>query len=204
MEIHLQNLGKRYFNTWIFKGLSADFTQGSRTAILGINGSGKSTLLQCITGHISATEGKVFYKNGNKNIDTIDWHQHLGFCSPSMQIIEEFTLQNFLAYHFKFKKSLLSVAETINYLGLTKAADKKIEVFSSGMKQRVKLAQAIMVDTPICFLDEPCSNLDEQGIALYHKMITDFASNKTIFVSSNAPEEYSFCTKQILVQQYQK
>jgi ABC-type multidrug transport system ATPase subunit len=203
MEIHLQNLGKRYFNTWIFKELSEAFAQGSRTAILGINGSGKSTLLQCITGHVTPTEGKVFYKHDDKNINTEDWHQYLGFCSPTMQVIEEFTLNTFLEYHFKFKKSLLSINDTVNYLGLEKSANKKIELFSSGMKQRVKLAQAIMIDAPICFLDEPCSNLDEDGIALYHKMIDEFASNKTIFVSSNVPEEYSFCTKQILVQQYQ-
>ncbi len=119
-----------------------------------------------------------------------------------MQLVEDFTLEEFLFFHFKHKQSIISVQETIAYLGLQAATNKKLEYFSSGMKQRVKLAQAIMINTPIVLLDEPCSNLDENGIALFHKMIIDFANNKTIFVSSNDKQEYTFCERVINVQEY--
>ncbi|MFM2386896.1 MAG: hypothetical protein RL660_1653 [Bacteroidota bacterium] len=203
MTISLQQASKRYFNTWIFKDLSLEVLQGDKLAILGINGSGKSTLMQCISGHVGLSDGKVIWTDGNKAIDDHKRYEQLSFCSPSMQLIEDFTLQEFLQHHFAIKPSMSTAEEAIAYIGLNTSADKRIEVFSSGMKQRVKLAQALMAKVPVCFLDEPCSNLDEQGIQLYNKMVHDFGTEKTIFVSSNDAAEYQFCNKQILVQDYQ-
>jgi ABC-type multidrug transport system ATPase subunit len=70
------------------------------------------------------------------------------------------------------------------------------------MKQRVKLAQSIMIDAPLILLDEPCSNLDVHGIALYQKMIAEFAMEKLVLVSSNDAHEYEFCTQHIQISNY--
>ena len=85
----------------------------------------------------------------------------------------------------------------ISYIGLEHAKHKLIDHYSSGMKQRVKLAQAIFADTPIVLLDEPCTNLDSQGIALYRSMISDFCSNKILIVASNDQNEYDVCQQHI-------
>ena len=76
---------------------------------------------------------------------------------------------------------------------------KLVGDFSSGMKQRVKLAQAIFTDAPLLLLDEPCSNLDKHGIAQYQKWITTYQNNRTIIVASNDSNEYSFCDQQFLL-----
>ena len=103
-----------------------------------------------------------------------------------------------------FKKTNYKIEEIIEYIGLEKATHKYISNFSSGMKQRVKLAQAIFADTPILLLDEPCTNLDKEGIDLYHRMISDFCNDKIIIVASNDPNEYSFCTHKINVMDFKR
>ena len=89
-------------------------------------------------------------------------------------------------------------------VGLHNAADKQIRYFSSGMKQRLKLAIAIFSNAPILLLDEPCSNLDKEGIELYHDLIQQYALHKLIIVGSNDPQEYSFCKHQVNLLEYKK
>jgi len=119
-------------------------------------------------------------------------------------VIEEMTLLEFLRYHFSFKKTNHTIEDIITYIGLEKATNKYISNFSSGMKQRVKLAQAIFADAPILLLDEPCTNLDKDGIDLYHKMIQDFCNEKIIIVASNDPNEYSFCKHKINILDFKR
>ena len=86
---------------------------------------------------------------------------------------------------------------------LENSKNKPINQFSSGMKQRVKLALAITAQTPLLLLDEPSSNLDKQGIDWYKKLVTDFAIDKTIVVCSNQiNDEFFFCTKQLVIDDY--
>lgn len=80
-------------------------------------------------------------------------------------------------------------------MDLGAAAHKQIRYFSSGMKQRVKLAQAIFSDTPLLLLDEPCTNLDTDGIQLYLGLIKSHAVGKLVIVSSNDKQEYAFCDR---------
>jgi ABC-type multidrug transport system ATPase subunit len=90
----------------------------------------------------------------------------------------------------------------IEMVGLKAATDKQIRYFSSGMKQRLKLALAIFSETPILLLDEPCSNLDKEGYALYHDLIRNYAMHKLIIVGSNDTQEYDYCTKHINLLDY--
>ena len=87
-------------------------------------------------------------------------------------------------------------------LSLEKAANKQIRYYSSGMKQRVKLAQCIFSDTPIVLLDEPCTNLDTEGIELYHRLINEYCKDRLVIVSSNDEVEYRFCEEKISVNDY--
>ena len=87
----------------------------------------------------------------------------------------------------------LDTQKIIEVSGLKNAAHKQIRYYSSGMKQRVKIAQAILSNVPIILLDEPLTNLDEEGILLYHELIKKFCYNRLFIVSSNDKNEYSFC-----------
>lgn len=201
MKICLNQIAKRYQQNWIFKDLSLDIPSGASLAILGNNGSGKSSLLRIIAAMQTATKGSITYTHNQQNIDSNSLYKQLSYAAVGMQLIEEFTLSELLNFHFSFKESIhkLTVAEIISILDMKNVQSKLVGDFSSGMKQRVKLAQAIFTDAPLLLLDEPCSNLDKHGIAQYQKWMATYQNNRTIIVASNDSNEYSFCKDQIML-----
>ncbi len=204
MMILLSDAGKRYNREWIFRHLNYEFKTGNAYAITGKNGSGKSTLLQVIGGAIQHSEGTISYTIAQKKIVTENHHQYLTIAAPYLELPDEMTLLEFLQFHKNFKPFLTSVTvdEIIATVGLTGARNKQIRNFSSGMKQRVKLAQAFFSDVPIVLLDEPCTNLDAEGIALYHSLITSYCSNRLLIISSNDEQEIHFCKERLSVGDY--
>ncbi len=112
-----------------------------------------------------------------------------------MELIEEFSLSEAIHFHLQFKPLAngLSSAKLIEILGLQKSSSKQIRFFSSGMKQRLRLALAICSESDILLLDEPGSNLDAQGMDWYHSLIAEFGSSRLIIVASNIAADYSFC-----------
>lgn len=204
MKILLSDAGKRYNREWIFRHLTYEFSIGNAYAITGNNGSGKSTLLQIIAGAIQHSEGKIDYEADHKTISADAHHLHLGIAAPYLELPEEMTLIEFLEFHQSFKPFLSSFKpkDIIHILGLEKATEKQIRNFSSGMKQRVKLAQVILADVPVVLLDEPCTNLDADGISLYHHLINEYCGNRLVIVSSNDEEEFNFCNSRINIADY--
>ena len=210
MTISLINTGKRFNRDWIFRHLNFQFSTGTAYAITGPNGSGKSTLLQVIAGALSASEGKIeYYTKSNQQhsgtpVDADNFYRHISFAAPYLELIEEMTLLEFLHFHQQFKPLLASPAipDIIRLIGLEKATHKQIRYFSSGMKQRVKLAQSVFSDTPVLLLDEPCTNLDAEGVAPYQQLITTYCKNRLIIVSSNDEMEYLFCSEQLNINDY--
>lgn len=198
--ITLTGAGKRFNKDWIFKQLDFQFELGKHYALVGNNGSGKSTLLQIIAGYSSLSKGTITWGS----FDTHSIFQQISMAAPYLELVEEFTTIEQFEFHTKFKKinSDLNYAQIIELIGLKNATDKQIRYFSSGMKQRLKLALAIFSDVPILLLDEPCSNLDKEGYELYHHLIHNYALHKLIIVGSNDPQEYSFCKEQINLMDY--
>ncbi|MBU2045958.1 MAG: ATP-binding cassette domain-containing protein, partial [Bacteroidetes bacterium] len=169
MKIILEQISRRFNREWIFKNIDYSFDAGKSYAILGINGSGKSTLLQVISGSLSPSSGQLIYQLEGKEIPVEQVFKHLSIAAPYLELIEEFTLFEILDFHSQFKVRLNNLAneQLIKLLDMENSATKQIKYFSSGMKQRVKLVLALCSDTPILLLDEPTSNLDEQGIEWY-------------------------------------
>lgn len=203
MTINLYKIGRRFNQEWIFRNFDYEFSSGSKYAILGPNGSGKSTLLSVILGSLSPSEGKISYA-GSKILSADQIYRHVSFAAPYLDLIEEFTLQETIAFHFKFKPFYGGHTEesVLDLLGLAKSQDKALKYFSSGMKQRTKLALACCTSTPILILDEPTSNLDSQGISWYHELIREFSADRTLIVGSNQEIEYSFCDHLINITDY--
>ena len=206
MKISLDQVSKRFQRHRIFKDVSHTFVSPGAYALLGPNGSGKSTLLRIIAGMQSPSAGTVRYEQDNgTEIKTADIFSYVSFCAPGQELVEEFTLREFLDFHFSFKKPLPghTLSGIIEHSGLSAAADKPIYDYSSGMKQRVKLLQAIFSDTPILMLDEPCSNLDEKGVNQYREWMDRYAAGRLVFVASNDIREYYFCKEQLAIEDYQ-
>lgn len=195
MTISLQNLGKRFNREWIFRHLDFEFIPGRSYAITGANGSGKSTLLQVIARSTTLSEGKIVYQD----ITPGDIYKHVSIAAPYLELVEEITLVEFLDFHSGLKNWLPSFTTKmiISVLQMEKAASKQLRYFSSGMKQRVKLAQAIFSDVKVVLLNEPATNLDTEGIALYKDLVYHYCKERLLIVSSNDTMEYDFCNEVI-------
>ena len=203
MKIDLKDAGRRFNKEWIFRNFTYSFHSAGKYAVLGPNGSGKSTLLSVILGSLAPSEGTILY-TGEQEIPVEKIYKQISFAAPYLDLVEEFTLQETIDFHFKFKNFHpdIDAVQLMDLLGLGSAQDKALKYFSSGMKQRTKLALACCTDTPILLLDEPTSNLDRQGMAWYHELISRFSTDRLVFVGSNQEEEYSFCTRQIQIMDY--
>jgi ABC-type multidrug transport system ATPase subunit len=205
MKIYLSNISKRFQRNWIFKDINYTFTAPKAYAILGPNGSGKSTLLRVIACMQVPSQGKVEYSIAKAPITDLNTiYSHIAFCAPGMEIVEDMTLREFLQFHFTFKKPLsgLTIDSIIALTELQHVADKPICDYSSGMKQRVKLAQAIFSDTSVLLLDEPCTNLDQIGIDQYNNWINTYAKNRLLIIASNDPREYECCEEKVVLGAY--
>jgi len=199
MKISLTDAGKRFNRDWIFRHLTYTFEVGQSYAITGPNGSGKSTLLQVLSGAMQASEGNVQYSIRNAQCSIEEVYNFVSICAPYLETVEEMTVKEFLEFHHHFKPFLSSVTpeKIISILGLENAVNKQIRYYSSGMKQRVKLGQAIFSDTPVVLLDEPCTNLDAAGMELYNHLINEYCKKRMVVVSSNDHHEYEFCTEKL-------
>lgn len=204
MQITLTAAAKRFHQEWIFSHLDFEFTTGHHYALIGNNGSGKSTLLQIIAGYIGLTKGTIQWSNADQSIDAAAIFKQISIAAPYLELVEELTAVEQIEFHQQFKTihPTLSPLEILAKIGLEKAADKQIRNFSSGMKQRLKLGLAIFDQAPILLLDEPCSNLDQEGIQTYQQLIAQYAMHKLIIVASNDPEEYHFCDQQLAITTY--
>jgi len=204
MPIRIDQLGKRFNREWIFKDFSIELTQGKSYTFVGPNGSGKSTLLQVISGVMPLTEGKIVYDIGGKTIEEDKWYKQLIIAAPHLELIEEFTLTELLDFHEGFKpfKNTTSKTAIIESLELTTSKEKAIKHFSSGMKQRLKLALAFYSDVSIVMLDEPTSNLDTKWTAWYLEEVQRLDKQQLLLICSNVIAEYDFCDKVINVSDY--
>lgn len=203
MEINLNKVGRRFNKEWIFKNIDFNFTADNKYAVLGPNGSGKSTLLSVLLGSLTPSEGEINYYNPNE-IRVENIYQYISFAAPYLDLVEEFTLQETINFHFQFKAYAegLNASSVLELLGLEKSQDKALKHFSSGMKQRTKLALACCTNTPILILDEPTSNLDTQGIDWYLNLVNEYTANKMIIIGSNQEHEYSFCSQRLNISDY--
>ena len=195
MQLLIDQLGKRFNREWIFKQFSAKLQAGQSYTFVGPNGSGKSTLLHVISGVMPSTEGKIIYQLDNQVIEEDKWYKQLIIAAPYLELIEEFTLLELLDFHTGFKpfKEGVSQNELIERIELEGSKNKAIKYFSSGMKQRLKLALAFYSNVPVVMLDEPTSNLDAKWSAWYRDEVQRLSSYQILLICSNVPTEYDFC-----------
>ncbi|WP_299289956.1 ABC transporter ATP-binding protein [uncultured Mucilaginibacter sp.] len=206
MEIVLENLGRRFNRDWIFRNINYTFSSAQTYAILGINGSGKSTLLQILNGSLSPSEGKICFFYRQKIVEIEQVYQHVSLAAPYLELIEEFTLSEIIDFHFQFKtyQNGINRNKIIELLQMESSKNKLLRYFSSGMKQRVKLALAFCTDTPLLMLDEPTANLDTQGINWYLQLVEQFSANRLTIICSNQEHEYQFCQNRLHISDYKK
>lgn len=174
------------------------------TALIGQNGAGKSTLLKIITGQIRPTTGdvKVF---GHEPFANPEVYKHLGYCPEIDQFYERSTGREFVTKMARLQglgagEAKRRTGETLEMVGMADRCDKPIAGYSKGMRQRIKLAQAMLHEPEIILLDEPLNGLDPVGRHEFMGVIGDLADRgKSIIVSSHILFEVEQMTRNILL-----
>jgi ABC-type multidrug transport system ATPase subunit len=193
-KITASKITKKFRRNTILNDISFSFDAPISVGITGENGKGKSTLMKIISGYLTPTSGTIEYSFGEKKIETEDLYQFISFAAPYLDLIENMTLIESIDFHLLHKSSNLNTKELIDLAYLQEHQNKLVGSFSSGMKQRLKLALALSSKTPLILLDEPTSNLDQKAKSWFQATFQSFCQDKMVFIASNSiQEELSLC-----------
>ena len=199
MKISTKGLGIHFNFQYLFKDLDLKFESGNAYAVTGPNGIGKSTLVKLLSGFMAPTDGSIQYFLNDKDIEQPSRYKHLSISAPYLELIEDLTLAESFKYHFGLKLPLdgYSSLDIINELGLNSKKDIQLKYYSSGMKQRVKLALALFSDVPIVFLDEPTTNLDDKTKDWYLKTLEKVMKDRLFIIASNDDYDITLCNEKL-------
>lgn len=189
--IQLEHVDKAYKNQTIFKDLNLAFEKGGSYGIMGHNGSGKSVLLKLMAGFATADAGRVVI-DGKVLKKDMDFIPGAGVVINSPEFMNHMSGMKNLLYLAEIRKriSRTDVENILKTFHLYEARNKKVSTYSLGMKQRLRLAQALMESPDILLLDEPMNALDKDGVALVKSILTEhIRQGKTLIFTSHSQED---------------
>lgn len=201
ITIDFTDVAKRYDLRVIFRGMSGRALPGEVLVLTGPNGSGKSTLLAILCGLLRPTRGTVSYSRGGEVIEREAWRRHLGVVAPSMAVYEELDAIENLRF-FARVRGLHDAddrcRQCLEMVGLDPARKTTVRGYSTGMAQRLKIAQALLHGPAVLFLDEPGSNLDPAGQDWLEKHVKDLAgAGSTVVLATNDRREMEWGSQHV-------
>lgn len=199
LVLRAQGLAKHFGGPLLFQDVDLELQQGQSLALTGPNGSGKSTLLQILWGFQRPTAGKVELLLDGKAVEREERPFVAAFSAPYLGLPEYLTGRAILDFHFEKRAGRVSVDTILAETGLKRVADKALRHYSSGQRQRVRLALALYAEAKALFLDEPCTNLDTAGIELYQHLVQARLADSLVVVASNWEEEMNFVQRRLAV-----
>ncbi len=195
IRIEFSEVAKRFDERVVFRSVSGVAEPGQVLAVTGPNGSGKSTLLTILCGLLRPTRGEVRYLDldGGEVVARDDWKRVLGVVAPAMSLYEELDAMENLQF-FERVRGLEKVEgrcrACLQVVGLDPSRRTPVGGYSTGMHQRLKIAQSMLHDPQVLFLDEPGSNLDPEGRDWLEGWVRDsVASGRTVILATNDPRE---------------
>jgi len=204
-SLEASGLNKSFGRRLIFNDLQFKFDKSGVYGISGPNGSGKSTLVKIIAGIIGASQGKIFHKLDEKEIAEEHIHNHIGFVSPYLVLYEEFTTYENLKL-FADIRGVKFNQERVDYLLnkflIFKRKDDLLKTYSSGMKQRVKFIFALMHSPQLLILDEPTSNLDDEGKNSVYEIVKEEGQKNIVLIASNEKNDLELCSEIVLLEKF--
>ena len=196
MRIEARGLGKRYGAHWVVRDFAHDFAEGSRTAVTGPNGSGKSTLIRMLADQLLPTSGETRFSESGTPVPQDRLYRRVSLCAPYVELIEELSGAELVDLHARLRgfRQNLRTEHLWERVGWARRVRRQsVASYSSGMKQRVKLLLALATESACVLLDEPTSNLDEEGIAWYRALTQDWLGERTLIVASNEARDFVDC-----------
>jgi heme exporter protein A len=208
-NINLQctDISKSYNGKVIFKNVNISLTEKSSLVINGRNGSGKSTLLKVISHLIRFDKGNIELKINDEIIPKEKIYTKIGFLAPYISLYDELTGWENLAFFYDLKvvqkdKKEEEIKHLLEKVGLYKRRNDLIRNYSSGMKQRLKLAFAIINNPPLLLMDEPRTNLDEEGISVVYNIAEEQKERGILILATNEKEDNELCDSRLNIEEY--
>ena len=195
IQLRVRDLKKTFNNRLVFNKLSFELNSGDRFVITGKNGSGKSTLIKILAGVLTETSGTLEYFVNDKKVDRENYYQVVGLVSPYLVLYDEFTAFENLSLFSKIRGMKISdevINEILKRVGLFERRNDLVRTYSSGMKQRMKYASAILHDPLVLLLDEPTSNLDQDGKNFVDELIFNFRKDGIVIVATNETQDFKY------------
>jgi heme exporter protein A len=202
ISIKFSDVAKRYDLRVVFRGVSGEAEPGEVLVITGPNGSGKSTLLAILCGLLRPTRGEVRYRwHGGDDLPRDTWGRHLGVVAPSMAVYDELTALENLRFYARVRGLARQDSDhraLLERVGLDPDRSTPVRGYSTGMAQRLKIAQALLHDPEVLFLDEPSSNLDPAGQDWLEGHVRSLvAEDRTIVLATNDRREMTWGSRNV-------
>jgi heme exporter protein A len=195
VSLSAKALTQRFGPSRIFESLSFEVPKGQGLVVTGPNGSGKTTLLRILSGLLRPTKGEVRLNVDGKTISPEERLRNIGFITPELALYEELTaLENleFFARVRRLKRKKEDHLALLERVGLKERGRDLVGTFSSGMKQRLKLAFAIQHEPAFLLLDEPGNNLDDSGRAVVEGVVAEQKKKGVLIVATNDARELAY------------
>lgn len=200
VSLRAAGLMHRYGPRVALQPLDFDIASPGVVAVTGPNGSGKSTLLRILSGLLRPTKGELEFHVSGGQIKPLERRHHVGLATPELSFYEEFTARENLAFMAEARalpQPAKAVQDALNDVQLETRADDRVSEFSSGMKQRLRLASAILHRPSLILLDEPGGHLDAEGRAVVERIVHQQSSRALVLLATNDPEEMRLATQRI-------
>jgi heme exporter protein A len=200
------NVGQNFGSLLLFRRMSFDVRGGESLAITGSNGSGKSTLLQILSGVMTPKAGTVELETGGAVVDAGMRSLHTALVAPYLSVYDNLTARENLEFLAEARGQASAsgrIADVLCRVGLVGREDDMVRTFSSGMKQRVKYAAAMLPEPEVLLLDEPSANLDTAGIEMVHDVINwQLDAGRILVVATNVAAEADSCDRSLSVEDF--
>lgn len=206
-SVAASSLNKTFGRRLIFNDLNFEFASNGVYGIAGANGSGKSTLVKIIAGIISPSKGKIIHKIDSKEVVDEKLYNHIGFVSPYLILYEEFSAWENINLFSSIRGVKFDKEKTeylLNHFLIFDRKDDLVKTYSSGMKQRLKFVFALVHSPQLIILDEPTSNLDEEGKNSVYQIIEQQGKDGIVIVASNEKADLSFCKSTIQLELFKR
>ncbi len=186
----------RYGRRRLFEALTLSVEPGAALAVVGANGSGKSTLLLVLAGVVAPTAGTVALSVDGRAVPNADRPQAVGLVAPALQLYDPLTARENLAFLAQARRlDPARIEAALDRVGLLSRADDPLQTFSTGMRQRMRIAAAVLHRPAVLLLDEPGATLDAAGRSLVAGLVAE--PDVVVIVATNDPDEAALCPRRL-------
>ena len=204
-SLSADSINKTFGRRLIFKNISFKLNLSTIFGISGPNGSGKSTLVKIVANIISPSAGRIIHNLNGSEIKPGKLHNHIGLVSPYLVLYDEFTAYENLIYFSEIRGISFNkerVDRLLNKFLLFNRRNDLVKTYSSGMKQRLKFIFALMHSPQLIILDEPTSNIDDEGKEVVYELVKEEGNKNIVIIASNEKSDLSLCSEIIDLNDY--